>query len=700
MPRIKTFRDPILDQPISTLKGVGAAIEKKMAQKGLYTVDDLLYFIPVRWLDRSTIKKIGELRAGDECSILATVDSYRSMFFRHSRKKGFEMIVADDTGFLSLKWFQWSKGYLGRICEKGLSVMVSGKVGQFGEMLQIVHPDVAVLEDGETPEKSRPVVPVYSQIEGVKQGFVRNIVEEAVRASSGVSLCVIPPRVENDHGLIPLGDAMRLVHGMDGTAFDTANIDECIRRMILEEYLQFQITLMTRKRKAHTREGIAFRTGGVVYDRFLGGLGFKLTDAQQRVIAEIAADMGRPVPMNRLLQGDVGSGKTVCAIAGACIAIDNGFQVAFMAPTEILAEQHYLNVHRWFDALGIPVTLLKGGLGKDRAGVLNDIRKGAVPVIIGTHAMIQSDVEFKDLGLIIIDEQHRFGVEQRRKLTRKSRQPDVLNMTATPIPRTLSMVVYGDLDVSVIDMMPAGRQKIVTKVLPENEREKARALIAKELKAGHGVFIVYPVIDESEIEGVRDARTMARRLETKIFPEYKVALLHGRMNAREKEGAMYAFRGGDIDILVCTTVIEVGIDVPRATMIVVENAERFGLSQLHQLRGRVGRGTLPSTCLLLTSEKRTALASKRLRIMEKTGDGFVVAEEDLRIRGVGDMLGIRQSGLPPFRVGDIVKDIDIMTRARTIAAQYISVLSDEELERILAGIGRRFEDVRGFSGIA
>jgi ATP-dependent DNA helicase RecG len=700
MPRIKTYRDPVLDQPVSSLKGVGPAIEKKMAQKGLHTVDDLLYFIPNRWLDRSAIKTIGELQAGDECSILATVDSYRSMFFRHSRKKGFEMIVGDETGFLSLKWFQWSKGYLGRICEKGLPVVVSGKVGQFGEMLQIVHPDVAVLENGEVVGKSRPVVPVYSQIEDIKQGFVRNIIEEAVRVSERAPLSVIPPEVETDHGLTALGDAIRRVHGMDAAALNAANMDESVRRMILEEYLQFQITIMARKRKAHAQKGIAFKRGGSVCRGFLANLGFELTVSQDRVIEEIASDMERPVPMNRLLQGDVGSGKTVCAVAGACIAIDNGFQVAFMAPTEILAEQHYLNVHRWFDALGVPVALLKGGLGKDRAGVLRDIRTGKMPVIIGTHAMIQADVEFSDLGFVIIDEQHRFGVEQRKKLKAKSRHPDVLNMTATPIPRTLSMTVYGDLDVSVIDMMPAGRQKIATKVLPENEREKARALIAKELKAGHGVFVVYPVIDESEIEGVRDARTMARHLGETVFPDHRVALLHGRMNAREKEDAMYAFRSGDIDILVCTTVIEVGIDVPRATMIVVENAERFGLSQLHQLRGRVGRGRLPSACLLLSSQKKTALASKRLRIIEKTADGFAIAEEDLRIRGVGDMLGIRQSGLPPFRVGDIIKDIDIMTRARTIAAEYTAGMSDEDLQKILAGIGPRFDDVHGLSGIA
>ncbi|MBP1748831.1 MAG: ATP-dependent helicase RecG, partial [Deltaproteobacteria bacterium] len=393
-------------------------------------------------------------------------------------------------------------------------------------------------------------------------------------------------------------------------------------------------------------------------------------------------------------------GKTVCAVAGACMSIDNGFQVAFMAPTEILAEQHYLNVHRWFSDLGIPVVLLKGGMGKQRKEILQQVRSGAMPVIIGTHAIIQSDVEFHRLGLVIIDEQHRFGVDQRKRLKNKSLCPDVLNMSATPIPRTLSMVVYGDLDVSIIDTMPEGRQKVKTYVLSEDKREKARAMVEKELGSGRGVFIVYPVIEESETPGVRNATQMAEHWQNLVFPDHRVGLLHGKMNTKDKEDIMERFRQKGIDILVCTTVIEVGIDIPHATMIVVENAERFGLTQLHQLRGRVGRGSETARCVLLTSSVRTRLASKRLKIMEKTNDGFTIAEEDLRIRGVGDMLGVRQSGLPPFRIGDIVRDIDIMAKARKIAEDYTNALSDPELEGLMSNIGDRFEDKQEFSGIA
>ena len=686
--------------PVMSLKGVGPVIAKGMAKKGIYSVEDLLYFVPIRWLDRGNIRKIGELKAGEETSVVGSVDSYRSMFFRHARKKGFEVIVADDTGFLSLKWFQWSKGYLQKICQKGAMLYLSGRVGNFGGTLQIVHPEVIVLGDEESPESARRILPLYSQIDGVKQGFVRKIISEAMNVLDSAPHGILPEKVEKQHEFLSFADALRCVHRPGGEDFSEERGNKGIRRLILEEYLHFQITLMSKKKAVDKERGIAFRPDGQLYRKFLKNLGFQLTGAQARVMAEIISDMVRDIPMNRLLQGDVGSGKTVCAVACACVAIDNGFQVAFMAPTEILAEQHYLNVHRWFGELGVPVALLKGGMGRERRGIIDSIRTGAVPIVIGTHAMIQADVEFHKLGLVIIDEQHRFGVEQRKRLKDKSRRPDILSMTATPIPRTLSMVVYGDLDVSIIDAMPAGRQKVATKVLSDDDREKAHTMIRQELEGGHGVFIVYPLVEESEQSGVRDATGMASHLQRDMFPEYRVGLLHGRMSAKDKEDVMGRFRQGMVDVLVCTTVIEVGIDVPRATMIVVENAERFGLSQLHQLRGRVGRGTQKSRCLLLASTKRTHLATKRLRIMEKTNDGFEIAEEDLRLRGVGDMLGVRQSGLPPFRIGDIIRDIDIMIQARRVAEDFTQNLPDRAMKVLLEYIGDRFEDKRDLSGIA
>jgi ATP-dependent DNA helicase RecG len=387
-----------------------------------------------------------------------------------------------------------------------------------------------------------------------------------------------------------------------------------------------------------------------------------------------------------LVQGDVGSGKTICAVIASCAAIDSGYQVAFMAPTEILAEQHYFSIHRFFEALGISIAFLRGNMGKDRKAVLDGIQSGNTAVIVGTHAIIQKDVAFRNLGLVVIDEQHRFGVLQRRWLIEKGLTPDVLMMTATPIPRTLSMVVYGDLDVSVIDEMPKGRQGIKTKVFLEDNKTKVYEMIEGEIKAGHQVYIVYPLVVESDKVELLDATKMASYFQNSIFSQYKVGLLHGSMKAEEKEETMTRFKNRKIDILVCTTVIEVGIDVPNATMIVIEHAERFGLSQLHQLRGRVGRGAHASKCVLVTSSRRTEVATKRLRIMEKTIDGFKIAEEDMLIRGVGDMLGTRQSGIPRFRVGDIIRDIDLMLRARNICGESLPKLKMVDVKKIKEAI--------------
>lgn len=686
--------------PVTSLKGVGPVAAKGMEKKGIVTVEDLLYYVPIRWLDRGSIREIGELSPGEEANIVARVDSYRSMFFRNARKKGFEVIVGDGTGLLSLKWFRWTKGYLQNICRKDLALFLSGRVGSFNGTLQIVHPEVTVLADDEVPNEAGRVIPLYSQIEGVKQGTLRRIISEALAGNDPLPCSLLPEAAERALTDIPFIDALRNIHRPKAGSFTGELGEKSIKRLILEEYLHFQTALFIRKKDMEREEGISFKTGGPLRERFLEGLGFELTAAQKRVIDEIEEDMGRKTSMNRLLQGDVGSGKTVCAVAACCDAVDNGYQAAFMAPTEILAEQHYLNVHRWFSGLGVPVVLLKGNMGRERRDVLEKIRTGASPVVIGTHAVIQKDVEFERLGLVIIDEQHRFGVQQRKRLKEKSESPDILSMTATPIPRTLSMVLYGDLDVSVINEMPRGRQKIRTKVLADDEKEKAYAVVREELVAGRGAFIVYPLVEESEKMELKAASAMASHLQKDVFPDKSVGLLHGRMRTQDKEDVMGRFRQGKIDVLVCTTVIEVGIDVPHATVIVIENAERFGLSQLHQLRGRVGRGTDASKCILVASTRRTEPATKRLRIMEKTDDGFVIAEEDLRLRGAGDMLGVRQSGLPRFRIGDIIEDIDIMVRARTIAEGFVKDLADDEVKKLRRRIGDRFDDKMGLSDIA
>jgi ATP-dependent DNA helicase RecG len=671
---------------VSQLKGVGPKITQSMEEKGITIVENLLYYLPLRYMDRRTIHAVAGLAEGERGNIVATVTAYRSLFFRHARKKGYEVVVEDETGAISLKWFQWSPSYLKRICKKGNILFLSGQVSRFGEKLQMVHPDVVVLEDEDEGNEFRKIIPLYSPMDGVKQGVLRKLIEEALDLCGEDVKSIFPESVEQHHELVPLPVAFQHIHSPEEDLYKEGPRHRYIERLILEEYMLFQSALWMNRMARKKEKGIPFHPQGPLYRKFTDTLPFALTDAQKKVIYEIETDMASAEPMNRLVQGDVGSGKTICAVIASCAAIDNGYQIAFMAPTEILAEQHYLSIHRFFEALGIPIAFLRGNMGKERKAVTDGIRSGSIIVIVGTHAIIQKDVTFHNLGLVVIDEQHRFGVLQRRWLIEKGLTPDVLMMTATPIPRTLSMVVYGDLDVSVIDEMPKGRQAIKTKVFLDDDKTKVYKMIEDEIKDGHQVFIVYPLVEESDKMDLLDATKMASYFQKSIFSQYRVGLLHGSMKAEEKEKTMTRFKDRMIDILVCTTVIEVGIDVPNATMIVIEHAERFGLSQLHQLRGRVGRGVHASKCLLVTSSRRTELATKRLRIMEKTTDGFKIAEEDMLIRGVGDMLGTRQSGIPRFSVGNIIRDVDLMLRARNICGESLPKLKTAEMKKIKEAI--------------
>jgi ATP-dependent DNA helicase RecG len=427
-----------------------------------------------------------------------------------------------------------------------------------------------------------------------------------------------------------------------------------------------------KKRGVALETGVAFKTNGVLVQRLLSLLSFKLTRAQERVLAEIKADLQKPHPMNRLIQGDVGSGKTVVALLTCLFVLESGYQTAIMAPTEVLAEQHFLNVHRWLEPLGVKVGLVTSSVkGLEREDLYQRIRTGHIQLVIGTHALIQEAVEFNRLGLVVIDEQHKFGVVQRGLLKKKGESPDVLVMTATPIPRTLAMTIYGDLDVSLVDEMPPGRVPVETKVFPESARAKVYRIVEEEMKKGRQAFVIYPLVEESEKLDLKDATRMAEHLQKEIFPEFRVGLLHGRMKSDEKEAIMTEVQGGKIQILVATTVIEVGIDIPNASVMVVEHAERFGLSQLHQLRGRIGRGRYPSKCILLAQYRSSEEARVRLRAMEKTTDGFKIAEEDLALRGPGEFFGIRQSGLPDFRVAHVMRDAPILFEARKEAFRLI-----------------------------
>ncbi len=693
-------KNDTLHASVRFLKGVGPRIEGILAQKNIRTIADIFYLLPIRYEDKGNLQKISEIKGGENAVIVATVVSSRPVFFPRTRRKAYEAVVSDGTGTLALIWFKVILPYLKGVCARENVLLLSGQVHRFGNRLQIVHPNVTILESEAEIKDYTGVVPVYPAVDGIKQGVLRRLVLQAFDDYGGYIRGLLPQEAEAAFGLIPLLKALKGIHYPEGSPVGDGRPKEYVDRLIFEEYLLFQIAVHLRKGEVKSQKGIRFEENGDLHRRFHGGLTFELTKAQRRVMAEIGKDMSQREPMNRLLQGDVGSGKTICALMAACIAIDSGYQVAFMAPTEVLAEQHYLTVHNALEELGVAVAFLRGAMGKERSQALADIQEGKTPVIVGTHALIRDDVKFENLGLVIIDEQHRFGVLQKKSLKGKGRRPDVLVMTATPIPRTLSMVLYGDLDVSVIDEMPKGRRKIWTTVFTDENKEKIYDLVEVELKKGHQAYIVYPLVEESEKIELLNAKKMAVYLQEQVFPSRSVGLLHGRMKAEEKEQVMARFKNRGIDILVCTTVIEVGVDAPNATIIVIEHAERFGLSQLHQLRGRVGRGISPSKCLLVSSAKRTDLATRRLKVMEETGDGFQIAEEDMRLRGPGEMFGVRQSGIPEFRIGDIVRDGDIMTLARRVGEEVIRQLPDAEIAKIKALAVRRWGRTMHLSDIA
>ena len=566
-------------------------------------------------------------------------------------------------------WFKGNPSYLKNTFKAGQKVLLTGEVRIFGGKKSMVHPDFEVMDEGEEDSPSfKRIVPVYSETEGVHPKVMRRIALRAVLDFGGSLLGPVPEWIRVKRDFPSIQESVRALHLPSAEEnVETLNEGKSVyhHRLIYDEFFFFELAMALKKKGQVLERGIAFATDGDGVGRFLRLLPFELTGAQRRVVDEIRNDMAKSAPMNRLLQGDVGSGKTVVSMAAMVTACENGFQSAIMAPTEILAEQHYRSICGWAEALGLRVALVTGNRkAKARRETAEAIAAGTIDIAVGTHALIQDDLAFPNLGLVVIDEQHRFGVMQRAALRQKGGHPDVLVMTATPIPRTLAMTVYGDLDVSVIDELPPAKKPIKTKVYFEGDREKVYAVIDGELKKGHQVFVVYPLVEESEKLDLKDATHMAEHLQNEIFPAARIGLIHGRMSGEEKDRIMSDFQGRRIDLLVATTIIEVGIDVPAASLIVIEHAERFGLSQLHQLRGRVGRGDVASSCILLAQHAGSDAAKRRLRIMEKTNDGFLIAEEDLAIRGPGEFMGTKQSGIPDFRVASIVRDGRILGEAR------------------------------------
>jgi ATP-dependent DNA helicase RecG len=666
-----------LETGIQYIKGIGPKLAAILEKREIRTVEDLLYLLPLRYEDRRQLAPIASLCPGGSAVFAGTVLSADATKAKNGRNV-FEVLLQDDSGTIACKWFHANALWMKRTWKIGRVGVFSGEVSQFGYQREVHHPDVEWLPEGKDiksllaadPANFGRIVPVYPLSEGIHQKMMRRVMREVVDGFL-INIEGVVPSEFCPAGFPPLREALGQVHSPPPEA-DLADLNlgatPAHQALAFDEFFFWELGLALKKRGILKEEGIAFQVSHRYTKELVRLLPFELTGAQRRVLAEIKADMMAPHPMHRLVQGDVGSGKTLVALMAALIAVENDYQVAIMAPTEILAEQHWHTIHRWCGQMGIETTLITAGLkGKAKKEALERVADGSARIVIGTHAVIQEKVEFARLGLGVIDEQHRFGVLQRGILKKKGSNPDILVMTATPIPRTLAMTLFGDLDLSVIDEMPPGRIPVETKLFFESRRAQLYDMIRREVGLGHQVYVIYPLVEETEKSDLKAASQMAEHLQTEVFTDLRVGLLHGRLTPVEKETVMASFMSCEFDILVATTVIEVGIDVPNATLMVIEHAERFGLSQLHQLRGRVGRGHDKSYCILMTNGKMSEDGEKRLRVMESTCDGFRIAEADLEIRGPGDFLGTRQAGMPDFRVANILRDGSLLEKARRAA---------------------------------
>ncbi len=648
---------------ISELKRIGVRRAKVLSENHIQTVQDLLYTFPRRHLDRTSVSRIKSLRKGDHSSIIGSVRSTGEKAIR--RGKIFQVILSDGTGSMTLTWFNGIK-YIKNLFKIGDRLAVYGKIDYYNGF-SITHPDFDRLSSHDDPVNTGAILPLYPLTQayksaGLEQRIFRKIMLDIFENLDDVPELFSKEICENS-GLISRKDALHEIHFPK----NEDSLKKAIHRLKYEEHFFLQLLMAFRKATLKVSKATPFSKTGPYVKLIEDSLPFELTHAQIKVISEIKDDMKLSQSMNRLLQGDVGSGKTIVAILTMALAVGNKAQTVLMAPTEILAHQHYESIKAMFDKINIPCALLIGQMKKsERQKILVGLESGTVPIVIGTHALIQDDVHFNKLGLVIVDEQHRFGVKQRGKLIDKGLNPHFLAMTATPIPRTLSITYHGDMDLSIIDELPKNRKPVVTKVIEPSRLNSVYSFMKDEVLKGRQCMVIYPLVEESEKSDLIAAVDAHKDLDQSIFPDCEVGLIHGRMKTEDKDNVMDLFSKNKIQILVSTTVIEVGVDIPNATVMLVEHAERFGLTQLHQLRGRVGRGAEKSYCILV-KRKVTDTSRDRLSIMERTNDGFIIADEDLKLRGPGEFFGIRQSGFLQFRIANLLTDGPIIRDARTVA---------------------------------
>jgi ATP-dependent DNA helicase RecG len=670
-----------LDQPIQFLPGIGPKSADRLAKLNLFTVRDVLYYYPRDHIDYAKQVNIRELKPGDTVTIVGQLKSCNCFTSpRNSKLTIFDLTLRDASGQIKLSRFYMGARFSSRGWQEnqkrqfapGSTIAASGLVKESKYGMTLDNPELEVLESADHDAESSKIgkiVPIYPLTEGVPADLVRRSVVASL-AAVGQLQETLPEGLRRQYELSDIQSAIASIHFPDSTeALDAAR-----KRLVFDEFFYLQLGLLNRRQQQQeNRTTIVLEPTGELISQFYSEvMPFTLTGAQDRVLIDILGDLQKNIPMNRLVQGDVGSGKTVVAVIALLSAIQSGYQGALMAPTEVLAEQHYRKLVHWFNQLHLPVELLTGSTkAAKRREIHRALQSGELPLLVGTHALIEDPVQFDRLGLVVIDEQHRFGVQQRARLTQKGDNPHVLTMTATPIPRTMALTLHGDLDVSQIDELPPGRKAIKTTIVTPKKRQDVYDMFRREIALGRQIYVVLPLVDESEKLDLKSAIVTHQDLQTNVFPEYQVGLLHGKLTSAEKDAAITAFRNNETHILVSTTVVEVGVDVPNASVMLIEHAERFGLSQLHQLRGRVGRGAAQSFCLLM-SASRSEVSLQRLQVLEKSQDGFFISEMDLRFRGPGEVLGSRQSGLPDFALASLVEDQDVLEVARDAAAQALA----------------------------